>query len=220
MRSISLLKQLVRAIGWHHLYLQGRRDYTPADTAARTCWLGCPRLLYYLEARDAKLSFSPVPSKWSLSPRPHLISQKAFRSLKPHSKCQFSQGAVCCVTIPVVKNHHTQLHYSQFWSATALHRNRKGSGRRKGESKEVMIARERRVRETRTQKRVSPCQKITRVPRDCETHTHLKKTHYGAGLYSVLLVMLDGRDTLLTSRIPSAKGHRMSDREIFEARRD
>ncbi|GFX06680.1 hypothetical protein TNCV_382761 [Trichonephila clavipes] len=27
---------------WHHLELQDRRDYTPADRAARTCWLGCP----------------------------------------------------------------------------------------------------------------------------------------------------------------------------------
>ncbi|GFW36018.1 hypothetical protein TNCV_4928821 [Trichonephila clavipes] len=34
----------------HHLELQGRRDYTPADRAARTCWLGYPGLLYYLAA--------------------------------------------------------------------------------------------------------------------------------------------------------------------------
>ncbi|GFW78959.1 hypothetical protein TNCV_3305581 [Trichonephila clavipes] len=34
----------------HHLELQDRRDYTPADRAARTCWLGCPELLYYLAA--------------------------------------------------------------------------------------------------------------------------------------------------------------------------
>ncbi|GFW64607.1 hypothetical protein TNCV_3514291 [Trichonephila clavipes] len=34
----------------HHLELQDRRDYTPADRAVRTCWLGCPRLLYYLAA--------------------------------------------------------------------------------------------------------------------------------------------------------------------------
>ncbi|GFV61228.1 hypothetical protein TNCV_500201 [Trichonephila clavipes] len=52
----------------------------------------------------------------------------------------------------------------------------KGSGGSKGESKEVKIARERRVRETRTHKRVSPCQKITRVCQDCETRTCLKKT--------------------------------------------
>ncbi|GFW98456.1 hypothetical protein TNCV_4766831 [Trichonephila clavipes] len=26
----------------HHLELQGRRDYTPADRTARTCWLGSP----------------------------------------------------------------------------------------------------------------------------------------------------------------------------------
>ncbi|GFX09451.1 hypothetical protein TNCV_4698371 [Trichonephila clavipes] len=34
----------------YHLELQDRRDYTPADRAARTCWLGCPGLLYYLAA--------------------------------------------------------------------------------------------------------------------------------------------------------------------------
>ncbi|GFV56727.1 hypothetical protein TNCV_4689521 [Trichonephila clavipes] len=34
----------------HHLELQDRRDYTPADRAARTCWLGCPGLLYDLAA--------------------------------------------------------------------------------------------------------------------------------------------------------------------------
>ncbi|GFU03950.1 hypothetical protein TNCV_198371 [Trichonephila clavipes] len=28
----------------HQLELQDRRDYTPADRAARTCWLGCPGL--------------------------------------------------------------------------------------------------------------------------------------------------------------------------------
>ncbi|GFU46511.1 hypothetical protein TNCV_413991 [Trichonephila clavipes] len=38
----------------HHLELQDRRDYAPADRAARACWLGRPGLLYYLAARDAK----------------------------------------------------------------------------------------------------------------------------------------------------------------------
>ncbi|GFV86007.1 hypothetical protein TNCV_203871 [Trichonephila clavipes] len=65
----------------HHLELQDRRDYTPADRVARTCWLGCPGLLYYLAAGDAKLSFSPVPSTWPLPPRPHLISPKASQNL-------------------------------------------------------------------------------------------------------------------------------------------
>ncbi|GFU70752.1 hypothetical protein TNCV_493151 [Trichonephila clavipes] len=64
----------------HHLELQDRRDYTPADRAARTCWLGCPGLLYYLAARDAKLSFSPVPSTWPLPPRPHLTNPKDIPS--------------------------------------------------------------------------------------------------------------------------------------------
>ncbi|GFT11922.1 hypothetical protein TNCV_2319411 [Trichonephila clavipes] len=43
-------------------------------------------------------------------------------------KCQFSQGAVCCVVIPVVKNHQTQLHSTQSWSATGLRRNYHSSG--------------------------------------------------------------------------------------------
>ncbi|GFU35913.1 hypothetical protein TNCV_4030231 [Trichonephila clavipes] len=91
-----------------------------ADRAARTCWLGCPGFLYYLAARDAKLSFSPVPSTWLLPPRPHLTSPKVLKSSKPRSKCQFSQGAVRCVIIPIVKTHQTQLHSTQSWSATGL----------------------------------------------------------------------------------------------------
>ncbi|GFT11578.1 hypothetical protein TNCV_4356171 [Trichonephila clavipes] len=38
---------------------------------------------------------------------------KVLRSSKPRSKCQFSQGAVCCVIIPIVKNHQTPLHSTQ-----------------------------------------------------------------------------------------------------------
>ncbi|GFT07898.1 hypothetical protein TNCV_873311 [Trichonephila clavipes] len=66
----------------------------------------------------------------------------------------------------------------------------KGSGGSKGESK-VKIARERRVRETRTHKRVSPCQKITRVPRERETRTHLKKiSPFGNQEYTTRSTML------------------------------
>ncbi|GFQ90731.1 hypothetical protein TNCT_457851 [Trichonephila clavata] len=39
-----------RTLSRHHLELQGRRDYTPADKAKMTCWLGFPGLLYYLAA--------------------------------------------------------------------------------------------------------------------------------------------------------------------------
>ncbi|GFY21423.1 hypothetical protein TNCV_1165711 [Trichonephila clavipes] len=42
----------------HHLELQDRWDYTPADRAARTCWLSCPGLLYYLAARRKTQLFS------------------------------------------------------------------------------------------------------------------------------------------------------------------
>ncbi|GFT35043.1 hypothetical protein TNCV_2825071 [Trichonephila clavipes] len=41
--------------------LQDRRDYTPADRAARTCWLGCPELLYYPGGLRRKTQLSPVP---------------------------------------------------------------------------------------------------------------------------------------------------------------
>ncbi|GFY16150.1 hypothetical protein TNCV_2347951 [Trichonephila clavipes] len=68
----------------------------------------------------------------------------------------------------------------------------KGSGGSKGESKEVKIAREKRVRETRNHKRVSSCQKITKVPRDCDTRTHLKKSHSFSSLLNYLRAFGDG----------------------------
>ncbi|GFX14451.1 hypothetical protein TNCV_1616341 [Trichonephila clavipes] len=36
----------------------------------------------------------------------HLTSPKVLKSSKFRSKCQFSQGAVRCVIIPIVKTHH------------------------------------------------------------------------------------------------------------------
>ncbi|GFU85761.1 hypothetical protein TNCV_1791171 [Trichonephila clavipes] len=49
------------------------------------------------------------------SSKPHLTSPKIIRSSTPRSNCQFSQGAVCCVIIPIVKKHQTQLHSTQSW---------------------------------------------------------------------------------------------------------
>ncbi|GFX38855.1 hypothetical protein TNCV_1890191 [Trichonephila clavipes] len=69
---------------------------------------------------------------------------------------------------------------TSFHSVLVCHRT---SSQEVGEVKvKVKIARERRVRETRTHKRVSPCQKITRVPRDCDTRTHLKKKQWDESL--------------------------------------
>ncbi|GFU15211.1 hypothetical protein TNCV_3937721 [Trichonephila clavipes] len=42
---------------------------------------------------------------------------KGPQKFKTPPKCQFSQGAVRCVIIPKVKNHQTQLHSTQSWSA-------------------------------------------------------------------------------------------------------
>ncbi|GFU09369.1 hypothetical protein TNCV_143531 [Trichonephila clavipes] len=49
---------------------------------------------------------------------PH--QSKDPQKFKTRSKCQFSQGAFRCVIIPIVKNHQTQLHPTQSWSATGL----------------------------------------------------------------------------------------------------
>ncbi|GFW95736.1 hypothetical protein TNCV_19671 [Trichonephila clavipes] len=104
----------------HHLELQDRRDYTPADRAARTCWLGCPKAPCTIWRPETQNSaFSPVPSTCPL-PQDPLTSPKVLKSSKPRSKCQFSQGAVRCVIIPIVKTHQTQLHFTQSWSATGL----------------------------------------------------------------------------------------------------
>ncbi|GFT99310.1 hypothetical protein TNCV_19581 [Trichonephila clavipes] len=49
---------------------------------------------------------------------PH--QSKGPQKFKTRSKCQFSQGAVRCVIIPIVKTLQTQLHSTQSWSATGL----------------------------------------------------------------------------------------------------
>ncbi|GFU32614.1 hypothetical protein TNCV_4876691 [Trichonephila clavipes] len=62
-----------------------------------------------------------------------ITSPKILRSSKPRSQCQVSQGAVRCVVIPVVKNHQTQLHSTQSWSATGLR------GRKNKDNKERKV---------------------------------------------------------------------------------
>ncbi|GFW85736.1 hypothetical protein TNCV_853851 [Trichonephila clavipes] len=53
-----------RAPSRHHLELQDRRDYTPADRTARTCWLGRPGLLGRIVAyRDSELSSSEISQR-------------------------------------------------------------------------------------------------------------------------------------------------------------
>ncbi|GFX05160.1 hypothetical protein TNCV_1958161 [Trichonephila clavipes] len=45
---------------------------------------------------------------------------KGPQKFKTLLQVQFSQGAVRCVIIQIVKNHQTQLHSTQSWSATGL----------------------------------------------------------------------------------------------------
>ncbi|GFT31297.1 hypothetical protein TNCV_1792831 [Trichonephila clavipes] len=60
----------------HHLELQDRRDYTPADRAARTCWLAVPGSCTIWRPETQKTQLSPVPWLRPLPPRPHLTSPK------------------------------------------------------------------------------------------------------------------------------------------------
>ncbi|GFX80416.1 hypothetical protein TNCV_177551 [Trichonephila clavipes] len=79
----------------HHLELQDRRDYTPADRAARTCWLGCPGLLYYWRPGDAKSAFLLIPSiTWPPPPRPHLTSPKVLKSSNPAPSARYRKQSV------------------------------------------------------------------------------------------------------------------------------
>ncbi|GFW43710.1 hypothetical protein TNCV_4770591 [Trichonephila clavipes] len=54
----------------HHLELQDRRDYTPADRAARTCWLGCPGLSGDLRRKTQLFSVTLYMAASSKTP-PH-----------------------------------------------------------------------------------------------------------------------------------------------------
>ncbi|GFU09801.1 hypothetical protein TNCV_357581 [Trichonephila clavipes] len=103
----------------HHLELQDRRDYTPADRAARTCWLGCPGSCTIWRPETQNSAFLRYPLHGRFLQDPTVLVQ-ILKSSKPRSKCQCSQGAVRCVIIPKVKNHQTQLHSTQSWSATGL----------------------------------------------------------------------------------------------------
>ncbi|GFT97643.1 hypothetical protein TNCV_4463601 [Trichonephila clavipes] len=63
--------------------LQDRRDYTPADRAARTCWLRLSRAPVLSGGLRRKTQLSPRTSTWPPPPRPHLTSPKVLKSSKP-----------------------------------------------------------------------------------------------------------------------------------------
>ncbi|GFS79713.1 hypothetical protein TNCV_800691 [Trichonephila clavipes] len=106
----------------HHLELQDRRDYTPADRAARTCWLGCPGSCTISGSLRRKTQlFSCTPLHGRFLQDPTLTSPKVLKSSKPRSKCQISQEAVRCVIIPKSeKPSDTTSFHSKSWSATGL----------------------------------------------------------------------------------------------------
>ncbi|GFW58802.1 hypothetical protein TNCV_379851 [Trichonephila clavipes] len=102
----------------HHLELQDRRDYTPADRAARHAgWLSCPVLSGGLRR---KLSFSPVPLHGRSPPRPHHQSKGPQKVQKTPPKCQFFLRSSPLCHHTKSEKHQTQLHSTQSWSATGL----------------------------------------------------------------------------------------------------
>ncbi|GFX08527.1 DUF5641 domain-containing protein [Trichonephila clavipes] len=60
----------------HHLGTARQWDYTPADRAARTCWLGLSRAPVLSGGLRRKNSAFPCTPTWPLPPRPHLTSPK------------------------------------------------------------------------------------------------------------------------------------------------
>ncbi|GFX25493.1 hypothetical protein TNCV_1407591 [Trichonephila clavipes] len=110
----------------HHLELQDRRDYTPADRAARTCWSGCLGLLHVAWHILTSLSFPPHPQLFA---RRHLGSgfvecskRKSSRILDQRS-VKFGElrfgGMARCLTLRTSSNSTPELPQSV---AAYLHR--------------------------------------------------------------------------------------------------
>ncbi|GFV53158.1 hypothetical protein TNCV_318201 [Trichonephila clavipes] len=101
----------------HHLELQDRRDYTPADRAARTCWLkAVPGSCTIWRPETQNSAFSCTLYMAASSKTPTSLVQRS-QNAKSRSKCQFFREQSRCVIIPKVKKHQTQLHSTQSWSA-------------------------------------------------------------------------------------------------------
>ncbi|GFU64512.1 hypothetical protein TNCV_2526271 [Trichonephila clavipes] len=136
----------------HHAEPQDRRDHTPADRAARTRWPGRPGPSHHPAARDAKLSFSPAPSTW---PPPKTLPQK-------------SKGPLNFKTpLPVPGKPE--------WQEEKGNRNGKKKGRKQRRTTRATGARAYQRQQTPREKEKREKEKITRVPRERETRTHLKE---------------------------------------------
>ncbi|GFV53257.1 hypothetical protein TNCV_1644891 [Trichonephila clavipes] len=74
---------------WHHLELQDRRDYTPADRAARTCWLGCPGSCTIWRPETQNSAFLRYPFTWPLLQDPTSPVQRSSEVQNPAPSASF-----------------------------------------------------------------------------------------------------------------------------------
>ncbi|GFV29720.1 hypothetical protein TNCV_3668121 [Trichonephila clavipes] len=82
----------------------------PADRAARTCWLGCPRAPVLSGRLRRKTQIFSGTLCMAASSKTSPRQSKVLRSLIPRSSASFPRRAVCSVIITKVKKHQTQLH--------------------------------------------------------------------------------------------------------------
>ncbi|GFT35563.1 RNase H domain-containing protein [Trichonephila clavipes] len=73
----------------HHLELQDRRDYTPADRAARTCWLGCPGSCTIWRPETQNSAFLLYPLHGRLLQDPTSLVQRSSKVQNPAPSARF-----------------------------------------------------------------------------------------------------------------------------------
>ncbi|GFW40976.1 hypothetical protein TNCV_4370241 [Trichonephila clavipes] len=84
----------------HHLELQDRRDYTPADRAARTCWLGCPGSCTIWRPETQNSAFLLYPLHGRFLQDPTSLVQRSSKVQNPAQVPVFPGSSPLC--------HHTK----------------------------------------------------------------------------------------------------------------
>ncbi|GFT16879.1 hypothetical protein TNCV_2782811, partial [Trichonephila clavipes] len=106
----------------HHLELQDRRDYATVADRARQDMLvrlspgSCA--IWRPETQNSAFLLYPLHGRFLQDPTSPLV-QRSSEVQNPLQVPVFQEQS-CCVIIPRVKKHQTQLHSTQSWSATGL----------------------------------------------------------------------------------------------------
>ncbi|GFX82754.1 hypothetical protein TNCV_1194291 [Trichonephila clavipes] len=80
----------------HHLELQDRRDYTPADRAARTCWLGCPGscTIWRPETQNSAFLLYPLHGRFLQDPTSPVQRSSKVQNPAPSARFPREQSVV------------------------------------------------------------------------------------------------------------------------------